>query len=139
MSHGFEFVLMAISVIGAPVRSQEKVATASSPEALRRIERHKDWTWAVALSPDEWQLLSSSGDPDRTARVWDFATGKALRNLERASGINDVVWLPDGRCALLAGSGRDWFASVHRLHDNARMESADRAEAPLPGSRDFVW
>ena len=35
--------------------------------------------------------------------------------------------------------GRDWFASVHRLHDNARMESADRAEAPLPGSRDFVW
>jgi WD40 repeat protein len=100
----FAVALAITNLVGVIARSQDLLPSATPPEALRRIEKHKDWTWSVAVSPDDWRLLSCSGDPDHTARVWDYATGKEIRRLDLPKGLYDAVWLPDGRRALVAGT-----------------------------------
>ncbi len=101
------WLAVAVLAVGAAARSQEKAppsdAAAKADPGLRRFERQKDWVWGVALSPDEWRLLTCSGDADHTARVWDFATAREIRRREFPRGMYDAVWLPDGRRALLAG------------------------------------
>lgn len=54
-------VFMVVGPLSSATRSQEKAERPSPPQPLRRIEKHDDWTWAVALSPDEWRLLTCSG------------------------------------------------------------------------------
>src|SRR5262245_12659241 len=73
-----------------------------SVHALRLLLRHEDRVLAVAVSPDGNTLLT--GSADRTARLWDRATGKGLLTLEHDDAVRAVAFSPDGK-KILTGSG----------------------------------
>ena len=59
----------------------------------------------MAFSPDG-RLLATAGGDDKTARLWDPATGDCLRALTGHVGqVTGVAFSPDGR--LLATAGGD--------------------------------
>jgi WD40 repeat protein len=63
---------------------------------------HPEGLSALAFSPDGRQLLGAS--LDRTASLWDVASGKRLRTLRgHAEMVLSVAFSPDGRQALTAG------------------------------------
>jgi hypothetical protein len=63
---------------------------------------HEGPVLAVALSPDG--RLALSGGKDRTARLWDLAAGKEVRQLTQLGGpVYAVAFTPDGKQALIAG------------------------------------
>jgi WD40 repeat protein len=70
---------------------------------------------AVAFSPDGSRILTGSGD--KTARLWDAATGEPVATLAgHTAAIHSVAFSPDGS-RILTGSGdktaRLWLA--HKL------------------------
>jgi tetratricopeptide (TPR) repeat protein len=72
---------------------------------------------AVAFSPDGKTVLTGSGD--KTARLWDAATGQAIgQPLEHQGEVVAVAFSPDGR-TLLTGSwdktARVWEAAAQTL------------------------
>ena len=63
----------------------------------------------MAFSPDGRLLATASSD--RTARLWDPATGECLRTLTGHDGsVNGVAFSPDGR--LLATASDDKTARL---------------------------
>ncbi|WP_199923490.1 WD40 repeat domain-containing protein [Streptomyces sp. NRRL F-5123] len=69
---------------------------------MRTLTGHTDWVTAVAVSPDgSW--LVTTGD-DRSVRIWDTATGAAVRTLTGHSGpVRAVGISPDGSWLATAG------------------------------------
>jgi WD40 repeat protein/serine/threonine protein kinase len=69
---------------------------------IRRFEGHEGEIIQVALSRDG--RLALSGSADRTARLWDVASGKELKKLEGHFGqVDAVAFSPDGSRVLTAG------------------------------------
>ena len=69
------------------------------PETVAKAEAsatHIDWVYDLAMSPDG-KLLASAGK-DQTVKLWDFASGKFLRNLGKHDGwVRQVAFAPDGK------------------------------------------
>ena len=86
---------------------------------VRTFEGHTGPAKELAYSPDGTRVASGSGwpDGDRTARVWDAATGKQLKQFAHPSPVWSVAWSPDGT-QLLTGA-KDGLA---RLWDVERGE-----------------
>jgi WD40 repeat protein/transcriptional regulator with XRE-family HTH domain len=79
---------------------------------------HTADVWGVDFSPDGKYLVT--GSDDRTARLWDVATGETIRIFSgQSGGIDGVEFSPDGKY-LLAGGGADHTA---RLWDVASGET----------------
>jgi len=78
----------------------------STGAELWQTPAHKDFIWtAMALSPDGRMLASGSGYGDTTIRLWDAATGSALRQLDGHTGwVSDLAFSKDGRRLLSASS-----------------------------------
>ncbi|MCJ1307514.1 hypothetical protein MMC25_001160 [Agyrium rufum] len=77
------------------------------------IKGHADSVRAVAFSPDGKQI--ASGSSDHTIRLWDSATGTAVRTLKgHSSSVIAVVFSPDGK-QIASGSSDDTI----RLWDSA--------------------
>lgn len=67
--------------------------------ALRFAWRHGDAVNSVAFSPDGRLVLTASGD--RTARLWDTATGKPVGPpMEHRDLVVAAAFSPDGKLIL---------------------------------------
>ncbi|MBI3822361.1 MAG: WD40 repeat domain-containing protein [Planctomycetes bacterium] len=68
---------------------------------LRDFKGHTDEVWAVAVSPDGKSI--ASGSQDKTARIWDFATGNEITQLPKFAGrVTAVAFSPDNKTLLAA-------------------------------------
>ncbi len=66
-------------------------------------EEKKCWIWGAAFSPDGSRAVSASRD--RTAIVWDTASGATITTLiGHGATVYDVAWSPDG-AAIATASG----------------------------------
>jgi WD40 repeat protein len=82
----------------------------------RTLTGHAGWVRGVAFSPDGALLATAS--TDKTARLWDPATGECVRTLTgHAAGLRGVAFSPDGRLLATASIGR-----TARLWDPATGE-----------------
>ncbi len=77
------------------------------PGEVRRFEaekEHKRGVLGLALSRDGRRALSGSWD--KTVRLWDVQTGRAIRTLDESAEVNCVAPSPDGRYALSGTSDK---------------------------------
>ena len=83
---------------------------------------------SAAFSPDGRRIVTASND--RTARVWDAATGRQLAILRQDVPIRTAEFSPDGRRIVTASADQ-----------TARIWDADTAKPlrVLSGHDDFVW
>jgi WD40 repeat protein/serine/threonine protein kinase len=90
---------------------------------------HDDQIHDVAFSPDSARLVTAS--EDRTARVWDAATGALLHTLEgHDCGVRRALFTRDGQSLLtfaIDGTARRWSARTGQL------------EWTFLGHRDGIW
>jgi WD40 repeat protein len=107
---------------------------APDEDGLRELnlEGHEGAVTAVTYSPDGKTLLSASAD--RTARLWDAATGKPLRTFAGHDfGLTAAAFLPDGRRVLTGsadGTVRLWDATTGE--ELARLVQLDLPDVPAP-------
>ena len=76
---------------------------------------HSSGVNSVVFSPDGAFVLTGSND--KTARLWDVATGREVRRFEGHSDrVRSVAFSPDGRSVLTSGdsSARLWDAATGR-------------------------
>ena len=96
------------SIIGAAAVYGEEVVT----EPIRTFGGHTGYVWSVAFSPDGTKVLT--GSDDKTARLWDAATGVHIRTFGHTGAVYSVAYSPDGT-EVLTGS----FDSKARLWNAA--------------------
>jgi WD40 repeat protein/serine/threonine protein kinase len=93
----------------------------------KMLQGHVAPIWALAFSPDGRRMVS--GSSDRSAKIWECATGKVLFTLRgHAAGIRSVAFSPDGRQIVTASSdqtARTWDA---RTGEHLRTFKGHRAE-----------
>lgn len=86
---------------------------------LRRFERPAEELYCVALSADGKRALS--GGIDGTVRLWDVATGKAVRTFKgHKNSIHGVAFSPDGKQALSGGG--DWAIRLWDLESGKELQ-----------------
>ena len=85
--------------IGLPVVEENCVF---DPLTQRQtLEGHTNSVYSIAFSPDSRQL--ASGSLDRTVRLWDPKTGKALQTLEgHTARVHFISFLPTAGSLLQA-------------------------------------
>ena len=72
---------------------------------LATLEGHTGQVTSVAFSPDGNTVLT--GSIDRTARLWETASGKLLATLEGHTGqVTSVAFSPDGKTVLTGSIDR---------------------------------
>ncbi|MFI9246571.1 trypsin-like peptidase domain-containing protein [Streptomyces sp. NPDC053086] len=97
--------------------SMASLREASALPLSRRLTGHTDVVASVVFSPDGHTL--ASGSFDKTARLWDLATGKTRTTLTgHDKAVESVAFSPDGHT--LATAGDD---STVRLWDAATGKS----------------
>ena len=57
--------------------------------------RHQSWVFQACFSPDNASVVTASYD--KTARVWDAATGKLITTLHPDAQVHSAQFSPDGR------------------------------------------
>jgi 3',5'-cyclic AMP phosphodiesterase CpdA len=83
------------SLLAVGVKNAVVLANAFDGRAIRVLQDHVDTVHGVAFSRDGTQLATASDD--RTARIWDLATGTCRAILEGHNGsVNSAAFSPDG-------------------------------------------
>src|SRR5262249_41059051 len=102
--------------INKTVAAEAEDALHQALQALRvqfTLSGHTDPVSGVAFSPDGTRLATASGD--KTAKVWDVASGQAVLTLSgHTDTVNGVAFSPDG--TRLATASRDRTVRVYALN-----------------------
>jgi WD40 repeat protein len=89
---------------------------------LAQLRGHESYVWSVAVMPDGSRIVT--GSDDKTARIWDAATGRELAQLKGHVGpVSSVAVTPNGS-RIVTGSD-DKTARVWDMvsnHELARLE-----------------
>ena len=81
---------------------------------LKGVFSHGDAVDVVAFSPDGKTILT--GGNDKTARLWDAATGRPIgQPMKHSEWVMSAAFSPDGKTILTGGCGQDG-AAVGRRH-----------------------
>jgi len=93
---------------------EESLRTAlRAPRVEQTLHGHTGYVSSAAWSPDGKQIVTASAD--ETARIWDAASGTALRSLTGHSDeVRSAAWSPDGKQIVTAsadGTARIWDAA----------------------------
>lgn len=90
------------------------------PEGVRRLAGHADGVRAVAWSPDGRRI--ASGSRDRTAVLWDAASGERVRVFEgHDGGVVSVAFSPDGKT--IATGSQDKTVGLWDVETGKRLQS----------------
>jgi len=65
---------------------------------------HSNGVFSVAFSPDGNRVATAAYD--KTARIWDVASGRELKRLEHEEGTSCAVFTPDGARLIVSGTAR---------------------------------
>jgi hypothetical protein len=95
--------------------------------SMVRVLRHDQDVNGVAFSPDGWLLATASHD--RTARVWEVASGQQLSRLTHDDRVWGVAFSPDGR--LLATGSTDRTARVWELASGQQLSRVTHDDVVL--------
>ena len=92
----------------------------------------------MAFSPDgRWAL---TGSDDKTARLWEVATGTEMRRLDHSDEVTSVAFSPDGQQALTGSwdkTARLWdVATGKEIH---RLEGHSMSVRSVAFSADGRW
>lgn len=60
----------------------------------RELARHGSGVFGAAVSPDGTRVATAA--EDRTARIWEIATGRLVHTLEHPGDPETIDWSPDG-------------------------------------------
>ncbi len=103
------------------------------------LKGHSDVVRVVAFSPDGERVLTASDD--RTARIWDAATGREIARLEpHSSKLKSASFSPDGKWIVTASnnarvweaeSGKELVALTHDLYVDAPRPDGSRGPVLL--------
>jgi serine/threonine protein kinase/WD40 repeat protein/tetratricopeptide (TPR) repeat protein len=107
---------LTASTASPPPRASESATLVPYVETARFTGHTHPWVETIRLSPDGKTLLTAGGD--RTARLWDIASGRELRRLWHPAGLRPAAFHPDGRRALTGcsdGLVRLWNLETGRL------------------------
>ena len=104
-------------VLGGTNYSQADVWTCTGEPAVPAPLAHTAQVWSVAADPSEERILTASFD--RTARLWDRATGRPLSYLAHKAGVSEAAFSPDGQFTLTGcWDGTARLRAIPRALDN---------------------
>lgn len=90
-----------------------------------RLEGHSDLVTSVSFSPDGKTL--ASGSTDKTIKIWDIATGKAITTLtEHSDLVTTISFSPDGKT--LASGSRDKTIKIWNIETGNTTLTEHNAE-----------
>ena len=88
----------------------------------RVLNKHTNSVISLAFAGVAGHLLLASGSKDRTARIWDVATGECRRVLRgHAKDVTGVAFAPDG--SKLATASRDKTARIWSVADGQVLQT----------------
>jgi eukaryotic-like serine/threonine-protein kinase len=143
VAHGLSWLARGLErAAGAGDVELERVARVNLAAWREQLVRpvaelpHEDWAWALAFSPDG--RTAATGSMDRTARLWDAATGRPRGEPMRHDGpVLSLAFSPDGS-TLLTGSGSPDERSGEARFWDAATGQPSGAALSHPGSVERV-
>ena len=77
----------------------------AAPQLVAKLEGHTHGVWSAAFSPDGQRIVTAS--EDRTARVWNAASGQLVAKLEgHTLALLSAAFSPDGQRIVTASDDR---------------------------------
>jgi RNA polymerase sigma factor (sigma-70 family) len=125
-------VVMALSnrsesadpVAAEPPRSAVADAVSSQPQS-QPLSGHKGAVRAVAFSADG-KLIATAG-ADKTARIWDAASGRQIHKLDQPDEGAGVAFSPDGKALAATSSGKSgWLVVWDAIAGKSLWQTADQ-------------